>query len=144
ATVRPHAVPELDAVRQRDGHSNDFAEVPLDDGEVLVVKRGRFDWSRARFDTSRIASRIIRSATDVTVPEPLPVPGELDARPLEAYWWIDHPTLNQLWPALDPDERDSALRSWGELIARLHTVRLSGFGDLSLPNAQRPSVERFV
>lgn len=61
---------------------------------------------------------------------PLPLPDGLDERPVEAYWRISLPTLEELWPGLSPAEREGALRSLGGLIRRVHDVRLPGHGPL--------------
>ncbi|MEX2583486.1 MAG: aminoglycoside phosphotransferase family protein [Gemmatimonadota bacterium] len=122
---------ETAEVMYRDQHSNDFAEVRLCCGRALIVKRGRHDWAGSRFETSRIASRLIREATAVAVPAPLPVPAAIDERPVEAYWRLEQPTLQEVWSQLDADQRGAALRSWGELIATLHSVRMEGFGPLA-------------
>lgn len=109
-------------------HSNDVAELRLDDGRRLMVKRGRFDWVGPRFENSRAASRLIRGEAGLAAPEPLELPEEIDDRPLEAYWRIELPTLRQAWPDLSNPEREQALVSWGEMLTRMHTVRLSRWG----------------
>jgi aminoglycoside phosphotransferase (APT) family kinase protein len=126
-----------------DSHSNDFAEVRLRGGRSLVVKRGRYDWAGPRFATSRIASRMIREATNVAVPAPLPLPVQIGDRPLEAYWRIDVPTLREIWPELNEADRRSALRSWGDLTGRLHTVELDGYGQLA-EGCRHPSLREYL
>jgi aminoglycoside phosphotransferase (APT) family kinase protein len=128
----------------RDQHSNDFAEVRLTNGRSLVVKRARFEWAGSRFATSRIAAGLIRAGTDVAAPAPLPLPRDLDEQPIEVYWRIDLPTLQELWPALGRAGRREALRSWGELTARIHAVRLDGFGPLSDPSTPERSLSRYL
>lgn len=109
-------------------HSNDVAELRLDDGRRLMVKRGRFDWVAPRFENSRAASRLIRAEAGLAAPEPLDVPEEIDERPLEVYWRIELPTLSQAWPGLAPAARERALASCGEMLSRIHQVPLDRWG----------------
>lgn len=120
------------AVRFHDVHSNDVAELRFADGRALMVKRGRYPWVAERFETSRLASELLRERGDAVVPAPLPLPDGLDERPVEAYWRISLPTLEELWPGLSPGEREGALRSLGSLIRRVHDVRLPGHGPLQV------------
>ncbi len=126
----PDAGP-AEAVARRDQHSNDFAEVRLRDGRSLIVKRARFDWAAPRFHASRIASELIAQATDIRVPRPLPVRERARNRPIEAYWRIAQPVLGEVWASLDEQQRSSALRSLGRLVARLHRIERVGFGPLA-------------
>lgn len=112
-----------------DRHSNDVAELRFADGRALMVKRGRYLWARERFETSRIASDLLRPR-GVIVPAPLPLPDGLDERPVEAYWRIPLPTLQECWPGLSRREREIALRSLGCLLRRVHSVCLSRYGPL--------------
>lgn len=117
----------------RPEHSNDVAELRLADGRTLMAKRGRFDWSVDRFRTSRRASRLLHEQSGIVVPRPLALPPAVERyeeRPVEAYWRIDMPTLQELWPDLDAEQRRDALRSLGALLARVHDVRLGGHGPL--------------
>lgn len=118
------------AVHCHDVHSNDVAELRFPDGRTLMVKRGRFPWAGERFQTSRIASELLRERGSVVAPAPLPLPDGLDERPVEAYWRISLPTLQEVWPGLSPREREEALRSLGRLIRRVHDVHLPGYGPL--------------
>ncbi|CAN5372342.1 hypothetical protein BH24GEM3_BH24GEM3_27540 [soil metagenome] len=131
---------ETDGTEARDvvfrgEHSNDLVEIRYADGRALMVKRGRYDWVAARFETSRVASELMRNRARITAPEPLALPADLDEQPLEAYWRIPLPTLQEVWPRLSADARAEVLRSWGELIRRVHEVKLSGHG--ALLGAQR-------
>ena len=112
-----------------DQHSNDVAELRFADGRALMVKRGRYPWAGKRFETSRIASDLLRPR-GVIVPTPLPLPEGLDDRPVEAYWRIPLPTLQELWPGLSRREREDALRSLGSLLRRVHSVCLPEHGPL--------------
>lgn len=116
-------------IRSLDAHSNDVAEVRIADGRVLMVKRGRYPWSAARLRASRAAADLLRDA-DVRVPQPLAIPDGMDARPVEAYWRIEHPTLLELWPALSPARRRQSLRSLGRLLRRVHGVAVDRHGQL--------------
>lgn len=122
----------LTEVRKILGSSNDTLELSFGDDRVLMVKRGRHDWTRRMFRTAAAASELLRGSTDLAAPHPLPL--DLDsAEPLQAYWRIALPTLGELWPALDAAERVDALRSLGRLLRRTHQVRATGWGDLLEP-----------
>ena len=112
-----------------DAHSNDVSAVRFSDGRTLMVKRGRYDWAVERFATSRRAAALVKEA-GIVAPDPLPLPEMVDGRPLEAYWRVDLPTLEELWPSLDERARRDALRSAGRLMRRLHRIRLPGYGPL--------------
>ncbi len=109
--------------------SNDVAVARLDDGRSLVVKRGRYEWSASRFRTARRAGRLLRDA-GVTAPSSLDLPSGLEAHALDAYWRIELPTLAELWPGLDANERRTAMRSLGELVRRVHSAPIRGHGGL--------------
>jgi hypothetical protein len=109
--------------------SNDLAVARLDDGRRLMVKRGRYEWSAGRFHTARRAGRLLRDA-GVTAPSSLDLPSGLEAHALDAYWRIELPTLAELWPVLDANERRTAMRSLGELVRRVHSAPVRGHGGL--------------
>lgn len=121
-------------IRSLDAHSNDVAEVRVADGRVLMVKRGRYPWSAARLRASRAAAALLRDA-DVLVPQPLALPAEMGAQPVEAYWRIDRPTLLELWPDLSPARRRQAVRSLGRLLRRVHGVAVHRHGPLDADHA---------
>jgi aminoglycoside phosphotransferase (APT) family kinase protein len=131
-------------VVHRTQHSNDFAEVHLRSGQALIVKRGRYEWAAERFRSSRMASELIREQMDFAVPTPLPMPIDLDERPVEAYWRINRPILQEIWPELDEDQRRLALQSWGGLISRLHRIQLKGFGPLADSGTETRTLETFL
>lgn len=124
----PPASPET--VHFHGAHSNDVVEIRLTNGRTLMVKRGRHPWTAERFRTSRAASNLLRERSDVIVPAPLDLPGREDGEAVEAYWRIQLPTLEELWPDLSPEERAEALRSWGSMARRVHDVALLGHGSL--------------
>lgn len=129
----PVAAPGMErekvGIRSLDAHSNDVAEVHVPDGRVLMVKRGRYPWSAARLHASRTAAQMLRDS-DVRVPQPIAIPEGVDARPVEAYWRIEHPTLLELWPVLRPARRRQALRSLGRLLRQVHGVAVNRHGPL--------------
>lgn len=125
-----HPAAEPEAVHFHGAHSNDVVELRLTNGRTLMVKRGRHPWTAERFRTSRAASHLLRERSDVIVPAPLDLPGRGDGEALEAYWRIQLPTLEELWPDLSRQERDEALRSWGSMARRIHEVELLGHGAL--------------
>ncbi|HET8654329.1 MAG TPA: aminoglycoside phosphotransferase family protein [Longimicrobiaceae bacterium] len=119
------------ALIHHSGFSNDLAEVRLDHGRSLIVKRGRYSWSPAGFETARFAARLLRERADILTPASLDLPPHLDERPLEAYWRIERPTLAELWPDLGQAERRGAMMSLGRLIRRLHDLGTAGHGELT-------------
>lgn len=113
-----------------DQFSNDLAEVKLRDGRRMIIKRGRYPWCRARFRSARVAGELLQRRARVTAPRSLDLPRELDDAAVDAYWRIELPTLAELWPSLPKDARRGAMRTLGQLIRRVHTVRLQGHGGL--------------
>lgn len=144
ASIEPGAERLLEKVVHRDQHSNDFAELRLKDGRSLIVKGARYDWAAARFAASRLASRLIREASNLLVPAPLEVPAPADGRAIEVYWRIDRPTLQEVWPHLDARHREGAMRSWGEMLAVLHSVRADGYGALGEGGRATSSLEEHL
>ena len=130
----PGIAGETVRIRSLDAHSNDVAEVQVPDGRVLMVKRGRYPWSAARLRASRTAAALL-VPTGVRVPQPLPLPDSMDARPVQAYWRIGHPTLLELWPALSATRRRQALGSLGSLLRRVHAVAVDRHGALGAGGA---------
>lgn len=114
----------------REEHSNDIAEVDFADGRTLMVKRAAYPEAAERFRVSRLASELLRKRAGVVAPRHLDLPLRLDSHPVEAYWRIPYPTLRRRWPELGEAERTAALRDWGRLLRRMHTVRLPGHGGL--------------
>lgn len=113
-----------------DEHSNDRLEVLFRDGRKLVVKRGRYDWVGDRFDASRMAGRLLGRSGEVIAPAHLDLPLVMEGEPILAYWWIDLPTLRELWNDLPRDAVPNVMRSWGRLIRKIHEVRIAGYGCL--------------
>lgn len=111
-------------------HSTEVFELRFTDGRSLMVKRARHGWARARFAASKRAAALLRERTDIVAPTPIDLPEDLDERPLQAYWRIDHPTLGAVWNDLAVEDRRSAMRSLGSLLDRLHGVRVEGWGRL--------------
>lgn len=126
---------EPQSVLRRAEHSNQLAEVRFADGRTLVVKRAPGRWAFERFAASRAAAGLLRRRAGILAPRHLAVPEELDECPVEAYWRIPLPTLDELWPDLPPRARRRALRSWGRLLRRVHEVELPGHGPI--PEAAR-------
>lgn len=124
-------------------HSNDVYELRFPDGRRLMLKCGRYEWAEGRFRTSGAAAELLREK-GVVVPEPLPLPDDLDSRPLQAYWRIPLVTLEALWPDLTPAARASAMRSWGELLTRVHDVQVEGWGELRPSTPSQPRLEFFL
>lgn len=113
-------------VAHRDEHSNEVAEAHFDDGRVLILKRARHypETAARRLATARHAARLLRERAGVVAPEHLDVPAAED--PVEAYWRIPLPTLQESWPELSGPACEEVLRSWGGLLRRIHGVRLLG------------------
>jgi aminoglycoside phosphotransferase (APT) family kinase protein len=128
-------------VRWHEGHSNDIGELRLADGRVLLLKRGRHDWTRASFAAAAAAARLIAAESDITVPEPLDLDVDAVGMPLQAYWLVPLPTLAQVWPVLSLRSRAAALRSAGRLLRRLHGLETSRFGALHTAGADTLAAE---
>jgi aminoglycoside phosphotransferase (APT) family kinase protein len=124
-------------------HSNDVAELRFQDGRTLMVKRGRYAWTEPRFRASRMASQLLARGGDVVAPAPLDIPADLDAQPVEAYWRLELPTLQELWPRLTRCARAGALESLGRLVRRVHGVVVRGHGPLAVAE-EKPTFEAFM
>ena len=118
-------------------HSNDRAEVRFDDGRTLILKRARHAWARERFRASRAAARLLADA-GIPAPRPLPVRETPGALPVEAYWKVELPTLDQVWDGADRARRAALLRGWGRLVRRIHAIGLPGHGPLLRPHPGGP------
>jgi Ser/Thr protein kinase RdoA (MazF antagonist) len=141
-------VPETGGAAPRDvvfhgAHSNDVVELRFDDGRTLMVKRGRYDWTAPRFQASRLAAELLHRRAGIVAPAPLPIPDGLSSQPMEAYWRVELPTLQELWPAVPRWQRPAVLRSWGQLVRRLHAVEVRGHGPLAVAE-DKPSFAEFM
>lgn len=124
-------------------HSNDLLEVELG-GRRLMVKRGVEAWSGDDFRSARRAARLLRSEAGVEAPRYLDLPEEIAGWPILAWWRIPRAILADAWPGLSPVQRDSALRSWGRLLRRLHRIRVSGWGPLARIGSERHGAASFL
>jgi aminoglycoside phosphotransferase (APT) family kinase protein len=111
-------------------HSNDLAEVWFRDGRMLMIKRARYLEMAPRFETSRVASRLLNEQAGIVAPDPLELSEDELGEPVLAYWKISNPTLAELWPEIGGAGRTAALQSWGALMRRIHQVQLPGHGPL--------------
>lgn len=124
-------------------HSNDVGRVELTDGRVLMVKVGRFDWVGPRFAAERRAARWLRDR-GIVAPEHLGGPERIRGRPVLSYWRIDLHTLATVWPTREKRSRRAALRDWGALLRRVHTVPVGRCGPLTTGNGPCDGVADFV
>ena len=122
--------------------SNDLLRVRVG-SRHLMLKRGLEPWSWDRFRTARVAARLITEQTDVRAPEYLPLPETVGGWPVLAWWRLEHPTLDELWPTLDAGARADALASLGRLLARLHGIAMEGWGP-PRPSQRRMSGRPFL
>lgn len=129
------------AIEHRERRTNARLEVRYADGRTLVVKIGDEEWRRQRFAASRAACGLLLRRTGIVVPDPVTLDGTRPHPPMEAYWKIEAPTLAELWPRLDGPARGRALRTWGELLRRVHRVRPHGHGPLPAAERQPGSLE---
>lgn len=129
------------SVERCERRTNARMEVRDADGRTLVVKIGDEEWRRQRFAASKSACGLLLRRTGIVVPEPLPLDGTRPHPPMEAYWKIEAPTLAEVWPRLDGPARGRALRTWGELLRRVHRVRPRGHGPLPRAERQPGSLE---
>lgn len=96
----------------------------------VMVKHSPFDWVAARFRSAKVASSLAADEGSVVTPACLPLPERVGGTSVLAYWYVPLPTLESLWPALSPNERDEAVRSLGRLLRRLHRVAVPRHGSL--------------
>lgn len=127
-------VPELEPerferLRLLQQHSNDVAEVSFASGRRLVLKRARYAEMGRRMIAANLAARVLWEEGGILAPEGLVIRG-VDGEPILLYWWIDYPTLEDLWPGMSAVAREEALRDWGRLLRRMHQIRLEGAGPL--------------
>lgn len=125
------------------GSSNETLEMSFGDDRVLMVKRGKHDWTRRMFRTAAAASELLRNVTDLAAPRPLALVRS-SPEPLQAYWRIPLPTLGEMWPTLDRPAREEALRSLGRLLRETHGVRAPGWGDLLEPETGNGALETYL
>ena len=126
-------------VATNDEHSNDLAMVRFDDGRTLMVKRARHEWAGPRFDAAALAAELLHREVGIKVPVPLKFFSTTDHRPVQAYWRIELPTLQELWPEIPEASRPEVLRSWGELVRRVHAIKLPGQGPLPVVRHEEAS-----
>lgn len=124
-------------------HSNDVGRIELDDGRVLMVKVGRFDWTAPRFRAERRAARRLNER-GIVAPRHLDAPERIEGRPVLCYWRIQMPTLATVWPTRDDSERQAALRDWGVLLRRVHDVPVAGCGPLSAETPCRDPIGDYL
>jgi aminoglycoside phosphotransferase (APT) family kinase protein len=122
--------------------SNDVAEARLQDGRVMMIKRGRYPWSAGRFRISKLSAQLLRDRAGLVAPRSLDLGGTVGDDALDAYWRIEHPTLFELWPELDESARRAAMRSLGAMMARVHAVELPGHGELPAALADGGDLEQ--
>jgi aminoglycoside phosphotransferase (APT) family kinase protein len=140
--------PELRAgacteVRRCAGH-NDVRELRVPGGRSLIVKRARHAWAAPCFRAARLAARLLRRRTGIVAPDHVPAPEVIAGRAIEAYWRLPLPTLRELWPRIPDRMRERTLRSWGELLRRVHSVKLQGHGPLEQDARTAPSLAVFL
>lgn len=116
-------------------HSNDVGRVELDDGRVLMVKVGRFDWAAPRFRAERRAARWLRGQ-GIVAPEHLATPERVRGRPVLCYWRIPLRTLATVWAGQPAASKRMALRDWGTLLRRVHAVAVDGYGPLATASSR--------
>lgn len=124
-------------------HSNDVGRVELDDGRVLMVKVGRFDWAAPRFRAERLAARRL-NGSGIVAPRHLAAPEWIDGRPVLCYWRIEMPTLATVWPTRLAPARKAALRDWGALLRRVHDVPVEGCGPLATDAPCRDPIHDYM
>ncbi len=129
----------------RGEHSNDVAEIHFGNGRTLMVKRGRFAWAGPRFAASRLAAGLLKQKAGIVAPAPLGLPEAITTEgPIEAYWRIELPTLQELWATLPEVQRSAVLHSWGRLIRRVHRIKLLGYGPLPKARTEPVPLQEFL
>lgn len=112
---------------QPGGEVRAWAELPLDDGRSLLLPV-RGDGSGELWLSAVAASELLRHSGIVT-PQPCPRRAGTAGEP-RVFLRPALPTVAELWPEWRHEARGRALESAGELIRRLHGVRLDGYGPL--------------
>ncbi len=135
----------LDEVIVRDVSSNDIVELSFGNGHTLMVKQPRhyLENAQERFDACRRASFLLRRDTNVIAPAHLDVSYDAD-RPFIAYWRINLPTLDEVWPELSERGRVEILRDWGRLTRRIHQIRFEEFGAIAPEGSGTGSIGAFL
>lgn len=136
-------LPKITQMYPLRGHSNDLVRVCLDDGRSLMVKRSRFDWAEPRFLSARRASELIRERGLAVVPEYIDLPILSGGMPVLAYWYIDLPTLGDLWPRMPEEDRPRVLQSLGSMLRRIHRIGVNGHGPLGQTGGGSRSSARY-
>lgn len=124
-------------------HSNDVGRIELDDGRVLMVKVGRFDWTAPRFRAERLAARRL-CTQGIVVPRHLDVSEEVDGWPVLCYWRIALSTLATVWGTESDPDYGGALREWGRLLRRVHAVPAEACGPLSSDDSCRDAIGDYL
>lgn len=124
-------------------HSNDVGRIQLDDGRVLMVKLGRYDWVGPRFRAERQAARLLNER-GIVAPHHLEAPDWLEGRPVLCYWRIQLPTLSTLWAGGSRLDRRTALRDWGALLRSVHDVPVDACGPVAGDGGRKPAIEDFM
>lgn len=109
-------------------HTNTILHVELNDGRRIVIKQSSFDWAYPRFYSAWQASRLLRNHNSVLAPSHIYIPPEKVQKPTLVYWYMPHPTLEDVWPDLSLEQRRSAIKSLGTLLRKMHATPLEGYG----------------
>ncbi len=137
-------IPVISRISTLSGYSNDVVRINLENTRSLMVKRARFDWVRPHFESSRRASRLIRQNSSLLAPEHLPISKGADNAPLLAYWYIPLPTLKMLWPDLSTTQKKNVLRSLGQMLRKIHKIKVDQYGLLNDKGKIHTSLSSFM
>lgn len=121
----------ISEIHMLSGSSNEVMHLNMDDGRSLMIKRAPYDWAGPRFQNARRASSLLREKSPLVTPKHLQLPDHIGDTPMMAYWFISHPTLENLWPNLSKDQRVEALCSFGKMLRKMHKVKVDGYGSLN-------------
>lgn len=110
------------------GHSNNIIRLQLNDGRKMIVKQSDYDWAHPRFSSARNASELLQENGTIVSPGHTYIPRNIEQKPTLAYWYLSFPTLHELWPELNSEQKKKSVRSFGRLLRQLHSIELNSFG----------------
>ncbi len=121
----------ISEIQMVSGSSNQVMCLLMDSGRSLIIKQAPFDWAGPRFRNARRASSLLQEKSPLVTPKHLQLPDHIGDTPMMAYWFISHPTLENVWPRLSGDQRVEALYSFGKMLRKMHEIKVDGYGTLN-------------
>ncbi len=117
----------LSKINTLSGYSNKIVQLTLDGGHRIIVKQAQHDWAEPRFESARRAARLLRRHSSIIAPEHIAV-SEVADNPTIAYRYLPFPTLEELWPDLNLQQKINAAKSLGGLLREMHQIEVPDYG----------------